>query len=68
MVAYRTFSDSKWVALSPGSLLGRWERVREQAHRFIAEQLADEDVISVSESAFGNSPYGFTVTVWYRKA
>jgi hypothetical protein len=68
MIAYKTFSDSKWVGWHPASLLRRWEAVRERAHAFIANELDEADVISISESAFGNSPYAFTVTVWYRKA
>ena len=67
MIAFRTFRDSKWVALQAGTLLDRWELVRERAASFIADELPDEDVISVCESAFGNSPYGFSVTVWYRR-
>ena len=68
MIAYRTFSDSKWVAWNPDRILSRWERVRERALAFIANEIGEQDVISISESAFGNSPYAFTVTVWYRKA
>jgi hypothetical protein len=68
MIAFKTFSDIKWVAFNPASLMRRWERVRERARAFIADEIREEDVISISESAFGNSPYAFTVTVWYRKA
>ena len=68
MIAYKTFSDSKWVVWNPDRILHRWEKVRERARAFIANEIGEEDVISISESAFGNSPYAFTVTVWYRKA
>lgn len=67
MIARRTFSDAKWIGWHPGDLLSRWEGVREQAERFIREEVADEDIINICESAFGNSPYGFAVTVWYRE-
>jgi len=66
MIHYRTFSDYKWVALSPRGLLQRWDRVREQARDF-AEDLDEGDVLAITESAWGNSPYAFCVTVWYRK-
>jgi hypothetical protein len=68
MITYRTFSDFKWIGLSPRGLLQRWERVREQARSFVANELSEEDVIAITESAFGNSPYVFAVTVWYKKA
>jgi hypothetical protein len=67
MIAYRTFCGSKWVAWRPEKLHDAWEYVREEAHKFIASELKEDDVISVCESAFGNSPYGFSVTVWYRR-
>jgi hypothetical protein len=67
LITYRTFSDFKWIGISPRGLLQRWETVREQARRFVANELGEEDVVAITESAFGNSPYVFTVTVWYKK-
>ena len=68
MITYRTFSDSKWLVWTPSALLRRWEQVRERAREFITNEPHEEDVIAISESAFGNSPYAFTVTVWYKKS
>jgi hypothetical protein len=67
MISYKTFSDYKWVAFSPPALLERWDKVRQQAHTFVARELDESDIIAVTESAWGNSPYAFSVTVWYRK-
>jgi hypothetical protein len=67
MIRHRTFTASKWLAWRPQALHDQWAAVRDQAERFIADELDDTEVISVTESAFGNSPYGFSVTVWYRR-
>ena len=67
MITYRTFSDYKWVAWSPPPLLERWDRVRQQARDFVASELGEGDVVAITESAWGNSPYAFSITVWYRK-
>jgi len=67
MITYRTFSDYKWVGWSPRGLLERWDRVRERASNFIQSELNDEEIVAITESAFGNSPYGFSITVWYKQ-
>lgn len=67
MLTYRTFSDYKWVAWSPRGLLERWDRVRQSARDFVASELDEQDVVAITESAWGNSPYAFSVTVWYKK-
>ncbi|KPL21342.1 MAG: hypothetical protein AMJ93_09845 [Anaerolineae bacterium SM23_84] len=66
MIHYRTFSDYKWFGWHPRTVLQRWDRVRQSAQDF-ANQLNDEDIVAITESAYGNSPYGFAVTVWYRQ-
>jgi len=42
--------------------------MRAQARDFIANELNEEDVVAITESAWGNSPFAFTITVWYKKA
>lgn len=66
MITYRTFSDYKWVGLSPPGILRRWEEIRRQAREF-ANQLDEQDILAITESSFGHSPYAITVTVWYRQ-
>jgi len=66
MIAYRTFSDCKWIGFSPVGILRKWETVRQAAGEY-ANEVGDENVIAITESAFGNSPYAITVTVWYRE-
>ena len=68
MITYRAFSDYRWIGFSPRGLLERWEKVRARARDFIANELNEEDVVAITESAWGNSPFAFTVTVWYKKA
>jgi len=63
VITCRTFSDSKWLVWTPSALLRRWEQVRERAREFVANELHEEDVIALSESATGNSPYAFAITV-----
>jgi hypothetical protein len=67
VITYRTFSDYRWFGLFPRGLLERWERVREQARSFVQSELNDEDIVAITESAFGNSPYAFSITVWYKQ-
>jgi hypothetical protein len=66
MIRYRTFSDYKWFGWHPRTVLQRWDQVRQKAQDF-ANDLNEEDLVAITESAFGNSPYGCTVTVWYRQ-
>lgn len=66
MITYRTFSDYKWVGFSPVGILRKWDEVRREAEQF-ANQLNEEDIVAITESAFGNSPYAITVTVWYKE-
>jgi hypothetical protein len=67
VITYRTFSDYKWVGFSPRGLLERWDAVRQEALAFVASELSEDDVVAITESAWGNSPYAFSVTVWHRK-
>jgi hypothetical protein len=46
--------------------LRKWEEVRRKAREF-ANQLDEQDILAITESSFGNSPYAITVTVWYRQ-
>jgi hypothetical protein len=46
--------------------LRKWDEVRREAEQF-ANQLNEEDIIAITESAFGNSPYAITITVWYKE-
>ncbi len=66
MITYRTFSDYKWVGFSPAGILRKWEEVRREAREF-ANQLNEEDILAITESSFGNSPYAIAITVWYKK-
>jgi len=65
MVAHKTFRITK-VLLTAKRAVTIWEKVREEAQAFIANEIAAEDVISVTESLVNSGPYLFSVTVWYR--
>jgi hypothetical protein len=67
VITYRTFSDYKWVGLSPRGLLERWDTIRQHARDFVANELSEDDVVAITESAWENPPYAFSVTVWYKK-
>jgi len=66
MVKHRTFTAHKYVAWRPETILHKWEEARAQAQEFINEHLSGAEIVAITESAFGNSPYGCAVTVWYR--
>jgi hypothetical protein len=66
VITYRTFSDYKFFGWSPAGILRRWEQVRRRAREFV-NQLDEQDIVAITESSFGNSPYAITVTVWYRQ-
>jgi len=67
MIAHKTFSRGG-VSFTHGCTCDKWERVRQQAEAFIAEEISEEDLVSITEAAVGaNGPWVFSVTVWYRK-
>jgi hypothetical protein len=63
MIVHKTFADTHLVNTGTRGLIKR-DELRQQAMAFIANQLSDEDVISIAEVA---DEYASSVTVWYRK-
>ena len=63
MIIYRAFSDTHLVN-SGGRGLAKREKLRQEAAAFIAEQLEERDVVSITEAG---DEYASSVTVWYRE-
>lgn len=67
MIAHKTFSRGGF-SISHGGTCDKWERVRQQAEAFIAEEINEEHLIAITEAAVGaNGPWTYSVAVWYRK-
>lgn len=47
-------------------MLDKQENVREDAQKFIADQIAEEDIVSIAEAAMTSNGL-FSVTVWYKQ-
>jgi len=65
VVVHKTFTNQVG-GLSGNAALRKRERLRDEAGAFIANEITDEDVISVSETDLGGGDL-FSVTIWYRK-
>jgi len=65
MIGHKTFTEQT-TGLTGQAALGNREKLREKAEEFIANQLNEEDIISISETAITTSGL-FSVTIWYRK-
>lgn len=63
MITYKTFASKYDRNFMESATLNELESLRQQAERFIAETLSEEQVISIAET---NEMYASTVTVWYR--
>jgi hypothetical protein len=65
MIVHRNFSESM-VALTAKKSLVKRRELRETVQAFIRDEVNEEDVISISESAFSMGGF-YSVTVWYRE-
>jgi hypothetical protein len=65
MIVHKTFTEQT-TGLTGQAALGRRETLREKAEEFIANELDEEDVISIAETAITTGGL-FSVTIWYRK-
>ena len=63
MIKYKTFASMYKKYYMEIASLNELESLRRQAERFIAQNLSDDDIISITET---NEEYASTVTVWYR--
>jgi len=65
MIVHKTFTEQT-TGLTGKAALGNREKLREKAEEFIANELNDEDVISIAETVMTMGGL-FSVTIWYRK-
>ena len=65
MIVHRTFTEQT-TGLTGQAALNKREKLREKAQEFIANELNEEDVVSITETAITVGGL-FSVTVWYRK-
>jgi hypothetical protein len=65
MIVHQTFVEQT-AGLTGQAALARRETLREKAEAFIASELNEEDIISITETAITAGGL-FSVTVWYKK-
>jgi hypothetical protein len=65
MIAHKTFTEATIGLTGKRTLMNR-EKLREKAEEFINNEINEEDVINITETAITISML-FSVTVWYRK-
>ena len=65
MIVHKTFTEQT-TGLTGQAALGNREKLREKAEEFIANELDEEDVINITETAIATGGL-FSVTIWYRK-
>jgi hypothetical protein len=65
MIVHKTFTEQT-TGLTGQAALGKRETLREKAEEFIANELNEEDVISIAETVMTVGGL-FSVTIWYRK-
>ncbi len=63
---YKVFTCTRMgFVWSKRQMFARWNETRDEVAAFVNGRVGVENVISVSESNFGD-PAGFSVAVWYR--
>ena len=65
MIIHKTFTEPT-VGLTGKAALGNREKLREKVEEFIRNEIDEEDVVNITETAITVSGL-FSVTVWYRK-
>ena len=65
MIVHKTFTEQTTGLTGQAALRNR-ETLREKAEEFIANELNEEDVISIAETVMTVGGL-FSVTIWYRK-
>jgi hypothetical protein len=65
MIAHKTFTATHLVNVLGRAGLERLEKLREEAERYIADRIREEDVVAVAET---RDLYASSVTVWYRRS
>ena len=65
MIVHKTFTEQT-TGLTGQAALGNREKLREKVEEFIANELNEEDVINITETAIATGGL-FSVTIWYRK-
>ena len=65
MIVHKTFTEQT-TGLTGQAALNKREKLRERAEEFVANELNDEDVINVAETAMTAGGL-FSVTIWYKR-
>jgi hypothetical protein len=65
VIAHKTFSEQTTSWTGQAALDNR-DKLRDEAAEFVAAELREEDVISITETAMAVGGL-FSVTVWYRE-
>ena len=65
MIVHKTFTEQT-TGLTGQAALGNREKLREKAEEFIANELNEEDIVNITETAIATGGL-FSVTIWYRK-
>ena len=62
MIIHKTFSGPTVGSQASA----KREKIRGDAEKFIADEINEEDIVSITETAVTSNGF-FSVTVWYRK-
>ncbi len=62
MITHKTFSGPTIGSQASD----KREKIRKDAEEFIADEIREEDVVSITETAVTSNGF-FSVTVWYKK-
>jgi hypothetical protein len=65
VIVHKAFTEQT-TGLTGQAALDKREKLREKAEEFIANELSEEDVISIAETVMTAGGL-FSVTVWYRR-
>ena len=65
MIVHKNFSESMVALTAKKSIIKRRE-LREKLEAFIRDEINEEDIVSISESALSMGGF-YSVTVWYRE-
>lgn len=65
MIVHKTFTEQT-AGLTGKAALSNREKLREKVEEFIRNEIGEEDVVNIAETATTVGGL-FSVTVWYRK-
>ena len=65
MLVHKAFTE-QMTSLTGKAALVKREKLREKAAKFISDEINEQDVVNITETAMAIGGL-FSITVWYRK-